>query len=198
MNNIALILVEDSGVEFYTVASTGESGISISGLAILCGVTKQAISKLVSNLSIGKPTKRLEPFVGQCLDLATSITIRGGQIRALRAEVCVEIIKHYAYSGNEIAQFTLDKFTIMGFNCWVQNITGWQSPIERLQPFQPQSATQPKTPKSLPAPPDWKEEVWEQLPLEDKHHFLESPDQTVARITRERRDIATYLNRRGW
>lgn len=194
MNNLALILVEQTGVEFYTVASTGESGISISGLAVLCGVTKQAISKLVSNLSIGKPTKRLERFVGQCLDLATDIAIRGGQIRALKAEVCVEIIKHYAYSGNETAQFTLDKFAIAGFNCWVQSITGWQSPIMRSHP-QPQTPPPTAQPKSLPPAPGWKPEVWNELPEEDKQHFSESQKQVDTRLKRERADIDQFLDR---
>ena len=81
---------------------------------------------------------------------------------------------------------------------WVFNwMTTGQNPIERSQPPQPQPS-QPEAPKSLPAPPDWKEEVWEQLPEEDKQHFLESPDQVAARVARERQDIARYLNKCWW
>ncbi|NKB17286.1 MAG: hypothetical protein HC770_02850, partial [Pseudanabaena sp. CRU_2_10] len=39
--------VERDGVEFFTINATGESGMSESGLARLCGVTQQAISKLL-------------------------------------------------------------------------------------------------------------------------------------------------------
>lgn len=193
MDSLALILVEQTGVEFYTVASTGESGISISGLAILCGVTHQAVSKLVKGVATNKPTFRLKRFVGEDLDLATN-TGEKGKVRALKADFCVEIIKHYAYSGNEIAQFTLDKFAIAGFNSWVQSITGWQNPQERSQPSQPQT---PPTQHSIALPPasGWKPEVWDELPEVDKQHFSETENQAARRLNRERADIARYLDR---
>jgi plasmid maintenance system antidote protein VapI len=40
------------GVEFFVNIKTGEVGISISGLARLCGVTQQALSKLIQRLEI--------------------------------------------------------------------------------------------------------------------------------------------------
>ena len=70
--------------------------------------------------------------------------------------------------------------------------------MRRSQPPQSPSQEQPEAPKSLPAPPDWKKEVWEQLPEEDKQHFLEPPDQVAARVARERQDIAKYLNKCWW
>jgi hypothetical protein len=41
---------ENSCVEFYTVLATGESGMSQSGLAILAGVSPQALIKLETTL----------------------------------------------------------------------------------------------------------------------------------------------------
>lgn len=192
MNSLALILTEQSGVEFYTVSATGESGISISGLAILCGVTHQAISKLVKGVATGKPIKRLERFVGESLDLATNTGERG-KVRALKAEFCVEIIKHYAYSGNETAQFTLDKFAITGFNTWVQGITGWQNPIARSP--QPQPEPTISAPAALPPAPGWSPQDWVSLPLVDQRYFSETPEQESRRRTADWADINRYLNR---
>ena len=37
-------------VEFFTIDDTGEPGMSESGLAVLCGVSQQAINKLLRSL----------------------------------------------------------------------------------------------------------------------------------------------------
>ena len=50
------------GVEFFTIDETGESGMSESGLARLCGVTLRAVIKLISSsLDTWDPNKSLEP-----------------------------------------------------------------------------------------------------------------------------------------
>jgi hypothetical protein len=45
-----IIRSEENGIEFYTIAATGESGMSQSGLAILAGVSRQSIIKLEKSL----------------------------------------------------------------------------------------------------------------------------------------------------
>ncbi|NKB16929.1 MAG: hypothetical protein HC770_00405 [Pseudanabaena sp. CRU_2_10] len=54
--------VERDGVEFFTINATGESGMSESGLARLCGVTHQAINKLLQNQLQPMPLKKLRFF----------------------------------------------------------------------------------------------------------------------------------------
>lgn len=44
--------VERDGVEFFTVDETGESGMSESGLARLCGVSPVSIHKFVSSSTL--------------------------------------------------------------------------------------------------------------------------------------------------
>ena len=57
--------VERDGVEFFTIDATGESGISESGLARLCGVSRQSIHELLRSLVSGKSVKRaFEPTPG--------------------------------------------------------------------------------------------------------------------------------------
>jgi hypothetical protein len=53
--------VEQNGVEFYTLDATGESGMSIRGLARLCLVNDKTISQLLRNSLRGLTrSKRLE------------------------------------------------------------------------------------------------------------------------------------------
>ena len=63
---------DSSTAEFYTVEVTGESGMSQSGLSVLCGVTQPAISGLEKTLISRAPSKTLEPFVGKRLTLISS------------------------------------------------------------------------------------------------------------------------------
>lgn len=120
---------------FYTVEDTGESGTNQTGLAVLCGVSRQAISKLEDTLATKSPSKILEPFVGKNLTLATSeretVVVDGknvGNLTVYRPEFCFAVIQHYAFQQNEVAQYTSMQFGVEGFNRTVQKITGWKEP----------------------------------------------------------------------
>jgi hypothetical protein len=99
----------ESTFEFYTV----ESGMSQSGLAVLCGVTQQAISDLEKTLTSKAPSKWLEPFVGEDFTLASTevdpaLTVNNrkvGRLTVCRANFCVRVVQHYAFRGNEVAQY---------------------------------------------------------------------------------------------
>lgn len=79
-NSSSLVRVVKDDVEFFTVAATGESGMSVSGLAILCGVSKQSVSKLLNNLSTKSPSKWLDSFTGRDLNLSTEGIKKGGKV----------------------------------------------------------------------------------------------------------------------
>jgi len=50
-------------VEFFTIDATGESGMSEIGLARLCGVARQSISQILSDMVAGRTDKnRPEPL----------------------------------------------------------------------------------------------------------------------------------------
>ena len=123
----------DSTAEFYTVEETGESGMSQTGLSILCGVSRQAIIRLEETLVTKAPSKTLEPFVAKPLTLVTSetedVTVNGkpaGNLKIYTAAFCAAVIRHYDRSDNEVAQYSADQFTEMGINAWIQSITGWK------------------------------------------------------------------------
>ena len=129
----------DDSLEFYTVEDTGESGISQSGLAILCGVSRQAIKKLEKTLATKAPSKWLESFVGKDLTLVTSksdlkLTVNGvppGNLTVYKAAFCARVIQHYVFRGKEVAQYSLDQFTELGINIWIQSITGWKKEAKK-------------------------------------------------------------------
>jgi hypothetical protein len=137
---------DGDSTEFYTVEETGESGMSQTGLAILCGVSRQAIIELEKTLVSKAPSKWLEPFIGKDLTLVSNesdlpLTVNGkpvGNLRIYKAGVCARIIQHYAFraNGSEVAQYSLDQFTEMGINQWIQGITGWkQEPTRSYIPY---------------------------------------------------------------
>jgi hypothetical protein len=122
---------EQDGIEFFTIAATGESGTSQAGLAILSGVSHQAVSKLDKSLATNTTSESLEPWVGKVKTLATNAEYKNATI--YRADFCAAVIQHYAFAGNKVAQLSLSKFTAMGINTWIQGITHWDSTPVDLQ-----------------------------------------------------------------
>jgi len=109
-------------IEFFTDTTTKQSGISISGLALLCGVNQSTITRLLDNLMHKTPSKWLQPLVGKDLTLCTARK-QGGQVKVISAFACSKVIQHYAFQGVEVAQYSLDKFSEIGINTWIQGIT---------------------------------------------------------------------------
>lgn len=124
----SILRVEENGVEFFTVAKTGDSGLSQSGLARASGVTQQALSKLTKLLTTKSPAKRLERFIGKNLTLTTNFSCADRKARRLtiyKADFCAAVIQYYAYLGNETAQDTLDAIAEIGLTSFIQSKTGW-------------------------------------------------------------------------
>lgn len=124
---------ESGTTEFYTVELTGESGTSQTGISTLCGVSRQAVINLEQTLVNRSPSKWLEPFVGKKLTLVSSnddsLTVNGvaaGNLKIYTPAFCAALIQHYAFQGNEVAQYTMSQFLEMGINVWIQGITGWK------------------------------------------------------------------------
>lgn len=106
--------------------------MSQTGLAKLCGVTRQAISQLLSSMSTKDDENPLKAILDEALHLTTWKTEKGREIKIIRSTACVKIIRYYDRRGNKIAQQTLDKFAAMGVDAWIQGITGWKSPTREF------------------------------------------------------------------
>ena len=106
---------EDSTAEFYTVEETGDSGLSQTGLATLCGVSRQAIITLEKTLVTSEEIP--------------DIKVNGkpvGNIRIYTAAFCAATIQHYDDQENEVAKYSIDQFLELGINQWIQSVTGWK------------------------------------------------------------------------
>jgi hypothetical protein len=126
-----IIQIERDGVEFFTVTQTGESGMSESGLARLCGITQQAISHLLQDLVTNKvPSECLKPFSGMDLLLQTK-GLKNAKV--VKDRVCAAVIEYYAFESrnkNDKALFAFRKFAAIGMRAWIQATTGWQTEQE--------------------------------------------------------------------
>lgn len=137
-----IIRKTEEGIEFYTVALTGQSGMSQSGLAILAGVDRKTLKTLEDTLAKKAPSEALEPFVGIPLTLGIEDPkIDGksvGNLKIYKAAYCAAVLKHYASDldnkKRDIPVFALLKFAELGINSWIQGITGWKQRAEVIVP----------------------------------------------------------------
>jgi hypothetical protein len=139
-----IIRKQEEGVEFYTVTLTGQSGMSESGLSLLTGVTRQALSQLENTLASRAPSEFLESFVGQPLTLAISDpTIEGrpaGNLKIYKSSYCAAVLRHYSRIEEtqrkdlRPATYSLVKFAEKGIDTWIQDVTGWRQWQETIQP----------------------------------------------------------------
>ena len=122
------------GVEFFTIDATGESGMSEIGLARLCGVARQSISQILSDMVAGKTDKnRPEPLQRKDLWLqargVTSIEkSKISNLSVICAGVCAKVVKYYAFDSRhktETALFAYQSFAELGINTWIQQVTEW-------------------------------------------------------------------------
>ena len=126
--------VERDGVEFFTIDETGESGMSESGLAYLCGVARSSLHEFINKSSLGwEHEKELNPNFRKVLSHKASLPkdAKPGQnsnIKILSATVCAKTIEHYAFESKyktTEALFTYRKFAEKGINAWIQEATHW-------------------------------------------------------------------------
>jgi hypothetical protein len=135
MNNTRNITrVIEEGIEFFTVDDTGESGMSESGLARLCGVSQQGVNKLLRakpTTSLEKSDLKLSP--GSKIWLQPRNQSNSGignitNIKIVSAEACAAVIEYYAFDSKyrtDEAAFAIRKFSAIGMTAWIQGVTQW-------------------------------------------------------------------------
>ena len=124
-------------IEFLTVQSTGESGMSLTGIARLCGVKRQSVTDIIASVESGTvQSSGLANWVGKPLELP----VRGeNNERILKDRFCAALIDYYAFDSKQISQESRDqaifaqrRFAEMGVRAWIQGITGWKEPSTSL------------------------------------------------------------------
>ncbi|MGB3208691.1 MAG: hypothetical protein WBB28_27190 [Crinalium sp.] len=131
-----IIRQEQDGVEFFTIQATGESGMSQSGLARLCGTEPRRIaetlSKAVGDLNL---PESLKPLQGKDFELAVGSSYKNATVIADWAIAC--IVEYYALDARkptEEAKYAYRQFAKMGVRSWIQGITGWSHCETQVQP----------------------------------------------------------------
>lgn len=125
-NDNAIVRVERDGVEYFTVKATGESGLSESGLSVLSQIPRRTLGGWLRNLGENKLAKGLESLLGKDLYLGENAVKRGGQVRIVKAEYCLEILEFAAFERKSaIARQTLKATGTIGLTSYIQSQTGW-------------------------------------------------------------------------
>lgn len=121
----SIIRVEVEGAEYYSLRS-GESGMSLSGLALQCGVTRQSVSE---HLAVSQKNWKLD--VGR-----VSVAGKRGNYKVVvvKDTACAEVIAYYAEQGRQEAIRSLIGFAAIGIRSYIHFQTGWQPPsdVERF------------------------------------------------------------------
>lgn len=113
--------------ELFTISTTGESAVSIRGLSRLSGIPKSTlIGWFKSDLTGNGTPEALKALQGKALYLTKEIKVRGKLIKPIRSDIAAEIIKYAArYLGKDEAWTSLDAFSAIGFESWIQGATGY-------------------------------------------------------------------------
>ncbi|MCC5654626.1 MAG: P63C domain-containing protein [Nostoc sp.] len=116
---------EIDGIEYFTVASTGESGMSQRGLSRLCGVRLSTVQNILENLTENKAPLWLQNLAEGGLYLTDKTSVKGGEIKAIKANICWGILRYYERKGKLEATKALDAIGAIGINSFIQAQTGW-------------------------------------------------------------------------
>ena len=139
---------ESEGIEFFTVQTTGESGMSQSGLARMCGVNRKAINNLLNSVSTSSCHNFLKPLQDKELTLITSVH-EFKNVTIIKDSVCAVILEWYAFESQrptEKARQAFRQFAAVGIRTWIQSVTGWQDSITPpISPTVKLSATRQKS-----------------------------------------------------
>lgn len=144
--------VDELGIEYYTRASTGRSGMSFRGLARFVGVNHPAIAYWVKRISETDPVNNdlpecFKPFAGKNLRLVNNSDPQGSEI--LSDEFCAAVAAYYAAFAPAKNQTPEAKMALMvcsgmGLRSFIQSKTGWkkQSVAHSTPQLQPLSYVQ--------------------------------------------------------
>jgi hypothetical protein len=128
----------ENEIEFFTIEKTGESGLSISGLAIVCGVSHTAVSQILSKSVASKSSfKSLEPLHGRAFELQLNSEYKNATIVCDWACRCV--IEYFAFDARKATKNARDSaraFMQAGIRTWIHGVTGWKpQPISEVNPI---------------------------------------------------------------
>jgi hypothetical protein len=132
------------GVEFFTVWATGESGLSKSGLALFCGVSQQAVSKLFARIEkTSQPNdlpESLKPLCDKPLKLTTGIVegTKYSNVDIVPDDACAAVIEYYAFDApnpTNRAKQSIRGFVRVGLRVYIHARTGWTADSQNVRGY---------------------------------------------------------------
>lgn len=128
---VQMVQAEIDGIEFYVSIDGTQSGMSISGLARLCGISRPSLQDLLQKIQLdegaGKKTPApLKAISGKDLHMRTDAD---NNAQVIPADICASVIEYYAFeskAANDTAKFSFRKFASKGMDLWIKEITGYQ------------------------------------------------------------------------
>ncbi len=146
---MSILRREENNVEFFTIQATGESGMSQSGLARLCGVKPHTVNQLLKSVITSSCPDFLKPLQCEELTLITSVH-EFKNVTIIKDSVCARILEWYAFESQrptEKARQAFRQFAAMGIRVWIQSLTGWQNSVRLPIPETTSSQSVPQSPK---------------------------------------------------
>ena len=117
-------VIAENGIEFYVSSDGSQAGVSISGLARLCGIKRASLGDILGGA--GKTMPESLKHLQDNIFTPQFDGVNGAKI--ISSHAATQIIKYYAYeskAANDTAKFSLNKFLDIGFVSWVKQVTGF-------------------------------------------------------------------------
>jgi hypothetical protein len=118
--------IGEDDIELYVTNDGKVTGVSLSGLARLCGVNRQTISQVTNRLSAPATKeypKSLESLVGKVFDPQRTGE-RGAKI--VMEDVAIRIVEYYAYESRvktDVAKANFRLLAQKGLNAYIRELT---------------------------------------------------------------------------
>jgi hypothetical protein len=121
-----ILYCNEDGVEYWTVQESGESAVSIRGLARMCGIPESTLRRWLKDLRQSKPVLGLESLLDIDLYLRHSVKKSGKIVTPILMDAALLIVEYAALElGNQPAKFVYREFAKIGANSYAQAKTGW-------------------------------------------------------------------------
>ena len=135
-NAIELKSYDVDGIELYVSTDGAITGMSITGLALCCGISRTSLQKMLvsggaTKEGVSTELEILKPFGGNYfVDLeGVQLTIENNA-KIVKSDVCAVVIEYYAFesrSKNAVALNCYRSFAKLGIENWIKNVTGFKS-----------------------------------------------------------------------
>jgi hypothetical protein len=202
MNNQTVLRTESNGIEFFTVVATGESAVSIRGLARMSGVPFENVRRWFSDLTHAGVPKWLKPLQTLPLNLTHEVVKNGKEIKPIPAKAASKFLSLVAKNlKTDAALDSLDAIAEIGLTSYIQSKTGWLP-----EEFKAAPAAHKKLDSLLDLAKEWEEcrivvdEDGNERDMSESWTFLEevvfagfNPDEYLQYLVENRKlDIRSY------